>query len=76
MDRIKLNHKYPLFEDSEEYFIVREDRYSYYVLDSESINLLDKRNEIFPVCEVEKGFCLKEAEETLMQFFEKVGIEI
>ena len=79
MKKLKLNHKYFLPDSDEQYFIVREDRDTYYIVDNLIRDFLIEMpdvGEIYPRYEVHRDFCTQTAERALIKFLKRYGIEI
>lgn len=74
----KLNHRY-YFLDKEDYVIIREDRFTYYIVDSMSIDRCDDKDErgLMPMFEIDKFINgKKHIEQTIAEFMYSIGIEL
>jgi len=81
----KLNKKYYLLEDGEseleaDYLVVREDKFTYYVVDSISINRCDEKG-LTPLYEIDKhnngnGYNKEQVEERITAFLISMGVRL
>lgn len=83
--KFKLNKKYYLLEDGEseleaDYLVVREDKFTYYVVDSISINKCDEKG-LTPLYEIDKhnngnGYNKEQVEACIVKFLLSMGIRL
>ena len=79
MKTLKLNHKYHPDDSPDMYYIVREDRNTFYIVDYMIHDLLTYRPkicEIDPVYEIEKTFCRRDDEQAIIDFLRRQDINI
>ena len=77
MPKFELNKKYQVRgDDREDWYIIREDRYSYYIVDSLSIVLCGKSKGLDPVFEVEKNYDIEGIEDKIVRFLLTQGIDV
>lgn len=68
---LKINE--PYYKGSDHFLIIREDKYSYYILDSIALEMLEEFDELEPLFEIEKTF---DSEWHLKQFLTEQGVQL
>ena len=86
--KFKLNKKYYLLEDGEseldaDYLVVREDKFTYYIVDSMSINRCNDKDDqgLTPLYEIDKhnngnGYNKEQVEACIVRFLISMGIRL
>lgn len=75
MSSFKLNKKYYISVEDEDFVIVREDKFCYYIVDSWGISTCEK-NGIKPLFEIEKNYNEKEVKTAVVGFLTSIGIDL